>query len=95
MSIKRSKSGQVLRRGQFQREMQAANSIHGHQTAQALGQYHTRFIEPRLRIIEWMLVLPGLWQLGKYLLKKAERMYQLRQMKKAKQAAEAKTAHVA
>lgn len=64
MKLQQTKSNQVIRRGQLRREMEAANSVHGQQTAQTLGEYHMRYIEKRFRRIEWVLFPFRLWDLA-------------------------------
>jgi hypothetical protein len=73
--IPKTKGSKVVRHGEFQRELQATNAIHSQQVAQMLGDYHMRFIEPRLRVIEWMLVLPALYRLVQTWYRRIKRWY--------------------
>lgn len=54
----------LIREKQFARRMQEEKAVIGQMVANAIREYHTRFVEPRYRRIEWMLLPLRLWDLA-------------------------------
>jgi len=57
-------SKSVIRGKYLERRIQQQQMEIGQMVANAIREYHTRFVEPRYRRIEWMLFPLRLWDLA-------------------------------